>query len=653
MTTPDQRAEELLAELRDANSDVRRFLRAYKTEDEDAAWADSPLLYCEVAQRLIKGGHISSGFALAQEGLARHRGERWLCYYAALALARMGDITKAQVFVGRLEMIGDGDQKLRIDTDSLAARLFKDLYLRVTPEKTGRLTAARKSAELYKTTYERTKDIFPGINAATMSLVASNESSARRIATEVLARAHEIRSREPDRFAKDYWLLATIAEAQLILGEMGDAMLYYDQAVSLARLSPGDLSSMRRNVQLLHEHVGIHRDLLGIFHIGALATFVCNLDDYSTPDGISTHHALRLTNSPRLQDYARNRIKQHLEEHNVSVAYCRPCAGLELIFADLAQRRGAEVHLVLPFHLDDFLQVGLLSRVPEARGWLDLFEDICKRPRVKLHFATTERFLADNILWEFADRYIRGLANTHAKSLGVDAWVFAATNGSHESGPEPVPAAHVVSLNELVAELTSGDAPPGSQFALPSRRLIASEHHRELKAMLFSDIKGFSHLQEEHSPEFFLKFTREVKAAVDEATRKPIFFNTWGDGLYAVFDSVEDAADFALRLLARIEKVNWEDLGMPRETSARIGLHVGPVYRFLDPVLGRENVFGSHVTRTARIEPVTVPGCVFVSEQFAALLACERPEAFVCQFVGQEQLAKGYDTCSLYWMGRR
>ena len=47
-----------------------------------------------------------------------------------------------------------------------------------------------------------------------------------------------------------------------------------------------------------------------------------------------------------------------------------------------------------------------------------------------------------------------------------------------------------------------------------------------------------------------------------------------------------------------------------------------------DPILHRRNYFGQHVNRTARIEPVTIPGCAFASEQFAALLAREAPEAF-------------------------
>ena len=84
-----------------------------------------------------------------------------------------------------------------------------------------------------------------------------------------------------------------------------------------------------------------------------------------------------------------------------------------------------------------------------------------------------------------------------------------------------------------------------------------------------------------------------------------------------------------------------------------MGIHAGPVYRHLDKIIARYNYFGSHVNRAARIEPVTLPGAAFTSEQFAAAVAVEAPQKFVCEFVGVEWLAKDYDRCALYRLARR
>jgi len=80
----------------------------------------------------------------------------------------------------------------------------------------------------------------------------------------------------------------------------------------------------------------------------------------------------------------------------------------------------------------------------------------------------------------------------------------------------------------------------------------------------------------------------------------------------------------------------------------RIGAHYGPAYRTLDRITGRINFYGTEVSRAARIEPVTPPGAVFVTEPFAAILVLEAPDAFRCRYVGRIALAKRYGTYPMY-----
>lgn len=140
---------------------------------------------------------------------------------------------------------------------------------------------------------------------------------------------------------------------------------------------------------------------------------------------------------------------------------------------------------------------------------------------------------------------------------------------------------------------------------------------------------------------------------IENSQHPPLFRNTWGDGLFLVFDRVTDCADFAMRLLHRIERMDFRRLGLPEDTTVRMGIHAGPVYPYEDKIINQTNFFGSHVNRPARIEPVTTPGCAFATEQFAALLAAESGHDFICEYVGVEELAKGYDRVPLYRLGRR
>jgi class 3 adenylate cyclase len=206
-----------------------------------------------------------------------------------------------------------------------------------------------------------------------------------------------------------------------------------------------------------------------------------------------------------------------------------------------------------------------------------------------------------------------------------------------------------------LAALRSGEPAAGGRKSVRKRtaRPRVREERRQIKSMLFADVKNFSKLPEALAPLFFVTFLAEVDKAIKKSPRRPVFQNTWGDGLYLVFNQVTDCAAFALSLLDRMRKVDWGKLGLPTDTAVRIGLHSGPVYRGRDPIIGRNNFFGSHVTRAARIEPVTPPGCAFASEQFAAALAAVTGHHFVCDYVGRQTLAKNADHCILYRLRRR
>ena len=83
----------------------------------------------------------------------------------------------------------------------------------------------------------------------------------------------------------------------------------------------------------------------------------------------------------------------------------------------------------------------------------------------------------------------------------------------------------------------------------------------------------------------------------------------------------------------------------------RVGAHLGPVYPIFDPVLATPAFMGSHVSRTARIEPVAPPGDVYVTEQFAAALVLESSR-FECRYVGHVPAAKDYGRLRMYRLGR-
>ncbi len=109
---------------------------------------------------------------------------------------------------------------------------------------------------------------------------------------------------------------------------------------------------------------------------------------------------------------------------------------------------------------------------------------------------------------------------------------------------------------------------------------------------------------------------------------------------------------FALDLCDLVVGTDWSRLGLPDDLNLRIGLHAGPVYVGRDPITGARNFFGTHVSRAARIEPITPPGQVYASEAFAALAAGRGAARFGFDYAGQTPMAKGYGTFPMYHVRR-
>ena len=96
--------------------------------------------------------------------------------------------------------------------------------------------------------------------------------------------------------------------------------------------------------------------------------------------------------------------------------------------------------------------------------------------------------------------------------------------------------------------------------------------------------------------------------------------------------------------------------------DTRISLHAGPVFPGLDPFTGRPRFTGANINRAARLEPVTVPGQIYATQNFVALLAAEESQrrhevdaagdAFqpiaTCSYLGILSLAKGFGKDAVY-----
>jgi adenylate cyclase len=245
-----------------------------------------------------------------------------------------------------------------------------------------------------------------------------------------------------------------------------------------------------------------------------------------------------------------------------------------------------------------------------------------------------------------------GLARLHAQRLGSDPLQLAIWDGKPSAGPAGTGADVAMWRAE---EGRSEVVTPGAidrGFVRPPAHEATRE--RRLAAILFTDFAGFSKLTEAALPAFWDGVMGAVAAVLDRHGEQVLARNSWGDALYAVMPSATAAANIALELQEALGLFDYSRLGLDLPGGGmRIGVHYGSVYKALDPISSRPTFYGTEVSRAARIEPVTPPGAVFVTEPFAAILALEEPESFRCNYVGRIELAKGYGTFPMYRLAAR
>jgi len=175
---------------------------------------------------------------------------------------------------------------------------------------------------------------------------------------------------------------------------------------------------------------------------------------------------------------------------------------------------------------------------------------------------------------------------------------------------------------------------------------------REPRAILVIDFPDFSRLPDEHIPtfhEYVMRPVAEVLAAYEEGL---LYDNSWGDAIIAIFDRASLAAHFSLDLQARMAAVPFAEIGLPRTLRPRVAGDFGRTWQGFDFVRKESTFYGLHVTRAARLEPVTPPGAVYVTHAFARAIM-EEDLTLDCEYVGELTTPKNFGTLAAYRVTRR
>lgn len=584
----------------------------------------------------LHAGRLMEAVDAARDVLLATPGDFEAAYLKALALSRLGAADAAAAVLRTVLDRGDVPDALRAEALALDGRIAKDRLAGLPPA--ARRAQALLASRRYEEAFDRVPSAFAAINAASLHLVAGDAANSVRLAREAARLALSD--------VADHWSAATLGEAALLLGDIGEARGRYRQARGLAGQRHGDVASMRRQLRLLAPDAPEARSLLEEIPAPTVVAFTGHMID-APGRAIPRFPAA-------LEGRVVEEIERWLDKAGPVVGYSQAACGSDILFLEALQRRGLESNVVLPCARDDYVA----QSVAFAGGaWVERFER-AMAGATTVTFATAEAYLGDEVLFEHASRLIDGQALLRARQLEsgatmlavLDAGSAAGAGGTYGTLREWADAGRAAEVIDIAAMRGQSPAAPA---AAPQAIPRASRLGRVIVWIVFADVRGFSTLPEQHSPQFAERFLGEARDAMRARGTDAHTSQSAGDGVYVTFGSARAAASFAIDLRDRVKRVDWTQFGMSADTSVRVAAHGGPAYPITCPLTDRPNYCGSHIIRTARVEPVVTPGEVFVTDSMAAYLALEAEDAFECDYLGVLPLAKGAGSSALYRLRRK
>ena len=599
-----------------------------------------------LAERHLQQGEPILAYNAAQAGLAQWPQHLRLRQLQGLALARSGDVARANLLLTQLAHEGIADA----ETLGMLARTHKDLAL-ATPDATLRAQHLEAAFELYARAFDDARRgaaqgaaSYVGINAATLAVLRGDLARGREIALQVRA----ICSAEPAgttaaATSNDYWQQATLGEAALILGDADAAAIHYGRAAAIAGTRFGDISSTRRQARLLAAHLpGDAAAAAAALQIPPVLIYTGHMID--RPERPTPRFPAVIEAALRAALHARMAALRPL------AVYGSAACGADLLCLEVAHELGAETHIVLPFPPPAFRR----TSVDFAGGdWGQRFERALALAD-SVTVASDHAASGSVATFEYANLLLSGMGALRAQLLDTELRALAAWDPAAPGLPggaaSLVAAWQARGLKvEQVHLPPTGTTPAAAALASPAITPATPPPVRhELRTLLFADAVGFSQLSEDQIPAFIVGF---LGAVADLNRRTPYRFEhveTSGDGLYMVFGDVGDACHYALALSDLVRRFDRAACGLPANFDMRIALHCGPVHCATDPITGGALYTGPHTSRAARIEPITPPGQVYVSSAFAAVAAASELRGVTMDYVGRIPLAKGYGTLGLY-----
>jgi adenylate cyclase len=608
---------------------------------QTAEHAHSTEYWSQLSENWEKSGNYLGACDTALLGLEQHPQARELQYRAILNLSRTGANRRAKQLWLRYRLQPDLDKasrkdKLEENIAALGARLDREeAYAGEVAQRPAKL---RQAAEHYESVYRRTASPFLGINAAVLNELCGASPHAKDIAAQIVDACAKA---NPQSQEDAYQLAADRAAANLLLDDLTDAQKAIEQAAALSS-NAASIASTRKQLILICDHKGIDRGIMAALRNRTVVHYTGHMIAAAGKQGRFPAQA---------EAHVSAQIQRTLADYNAGYGYGSLACGADTLFVEALLARNAEVDVVLPFEKDSFLKESVANG---GANWVERFAQCIAQ--VNVMHATEGEVLGNAGVFAYTSQLAMGLAMLRAQQFAAEPLQLAVWDGretSEKAGTFSDIAAwqrhgfqtiKIGSESNLPADTPKSAPGPQSQSSLPAR---------QVRAIMFGDFHGFSRLTDRQMLAFYDHVMLALAQVLDKFGGDIATRNTWGDGIFVVFSEIGAAARCALEIQSVLAKLDFRSIGLPTSLGLRLGLDAGAVFEVQDPILKSVSYTGSHISRTARLEPSTPPGEVYVTEPFAALFTLLQDKDLICEYVGMMQAAKNYGRLRTYLLRQR
>lgn len=615
---------------------------------DETLWSTDPWFHLRLAGAADALGQTLFAHDILKDGLGRFPEHPRLTQLYCLSLVKSGFLLSACSLLAAMVKRGHLDE----ETLGILGRVYKEMWL-IEGNGAADHPHLAKSRELYLGAFNRSRGPWSGINAASLSMIVGDRARAESLARTVI----RLCAGRWQAGQRDYWTVATMAEANILLGRQEPAARYCAFARKHYAGSYSSLASTRRQLTLLARYLPVDAKVLDLLRLPPVAAFSGHLLD---APGQARSRFPESAVEP-----VKRRIAEVLGRLDIRIGYGSAACGSDVLFQECLRERGGECNVVLPFDRVDFMKASVGFA---GDAWVRRVERVLAESST-VELATRGAYGGEDRLFSYANRLIMGKAMLRSRSLETEPVLVAVWDGKRNgavggtaecieswkrSGLPMVVIDPVRATETRVEGRTGPAAAPARQVRAAGRaaRPASPGTDRQIVAILFADLAGYSRLEEEQVPRYVRAFLAALADTLRRRRLRPVYKNTWGDAICLVFADPLEAADCALAMRDTIRRTDWTEHGLPRHLKLRIGLHAGPAYCLDEPLMERRNFFGFHVNQAARIEPITSPGNVYASESFAALLLEDPRNPFDCRYVGVVVLPKEFGSYPIYHIKR-